>query len=70
MYINEPVDNSPLPVSAPMKAVVYASLAGTLILGIYPQPVIDWVVSASIMFSKILAPTASLGPSVLPPFGG
>lgn len=70
MYINEPVDNSPLSVSAPMKAVVYASLAGTLILGIYPQPVIDWVVSASIMFSKILAQTASAAPSVLPPFGG
>lgn len=70
MYINEPVDNSPLTVSAPMKAVVYASLAGTLILGIYPQPVIDWVVSASIMFSKIIAPTALITPAVLPPFGG
>jgi len=69
MYINEPVDNSPLVVSAPMQTVIYASLAGTLILGIYPQPVIDWVVSATMMFSKMVAPTAAMVPPVLP-FGG
>jgi len=69
MYINEPVDNSPLVVSAPMQTVIYASLAGTLILGIYPQPIIDWVVSATLMFSKIVAPAAAMAPPVLP-FGG
>ena len=50
MYINEPIDSSPLVISAPMKAVVYVALAGTLLLGIYPQPFIDWVVAAT-MFS-------------------
>ncbi len=70
MYINEPVDNSPLTVSAPMQAVIYAGLAGTLILGIYPQPFIDWVVSATLMFSKIVAPTAAVTPPTILPFGG
>lgn len=67
MYINEPVDNSPLVVSAPMQAVIYASLAGTLALGIYPQPVIDWVVSATMMFSHIVAPVVAVTP---PTIGG
>jgi len=70
MYINEPVDNSMLTISAPMKTVIYASLAGTLILGIYPQPVIDWVVSATLMFSKIVAPATAIAPSAVLPFGG
>jgi len=70
MYINEPVDNSPLPISAPMQAVIYASLAGTLALGIYPQPVIDWVVGATLMFSKIVAPATAIAPAAVLPFGG
>ncbi|MCI0362655.1 MAG: NADH-quinone oxidoreductase subunit N [Phycisphaerales bacterium] len=67
MYINEPVDNSPLVVSPSMQAVIYASLAGTLALGIYPQPFIDWVVSATMMFSHIVAPTVAV---VSPIIGG
>jgi NADH-quinone oxidoreductase subunit N len=70
MYINEPVDNSPLAVSVPMQAVIYIGLAGTLALGIYPQPIIEWVVSATLMFSHIVAPTASVAPSTVLPFGG
>jgi NADH-quinone oxidoreductase subunit N len=69
MYINEPTDPTPLIISRPMKAVVYAGLAGTLVLGIYPQPFIDWVVSATLMFSRITGPTAGLLPPGLP-FGG
>jgi NADH-quinone oxidoreductase subunit N len=68
MYINEPTDPSPLTISAPMRVVVYVGLAGTLILGIYPQPFIDWAVAATLMFSQFTAPAAAL-PSVLP-FGG
>ena len=52
-----------------MKAVVYVGLAGTLILGIYPQPFIDWVVAATLMFSNVVDSTASMRPTV-PPFGG
>lgn len=69
MYINEPTNPSPVTISGPMKAVVYAGLAGTLVIGIYPQPFIDWVVGATLMFSNLPAPSAIVTPS-LPPFGG
>jgi NADH-quinone oxidoreductase subunit N len=68
MYINEPVDPSPVSISGPMKAVVYVGLAGTLLIGIYPQPFIDWVVSATLMFSQFAAPAATSAPPA--PFGG
>ena len=69
MYIAEPHDPSPVDISTPMKAVVYVSLAGTLIVGIYPQPFIDWVVSATMMFSHLAAPAVTVMPPA-PPFGG
>jgi NADH-quinone oxidoreductase subunit N len=68
MYINEPRDRSPLNVSPSMQAVIYVGLAGTLVLGIYPKPFIEWAVAATLMFSN-LAPAAAVVPSV-PPFGG
>ncbi len=69
MYINEPIDPSPLSVSGPMKAVIYVGLAGTLLIGIYPQPFIDWVVSATLMFSNLPVPSAVVLPPT-PPSGG
>lgn len=69
MYINEPTNPSPVTISGPMRAVVYVGLAGTLVIGIYPQPFIDWVVGATLMFSNLPAPSAIVTPS-LPPFGG
>ena len=60
MYINEPTDPSPITTSLPIKVAVYAGIAGTLILGIYPGPFIDWAVDATLMFSNIANPTASL----------
>jgi NADH-quinone oxidoreductase subunit N len=66
MYINEPADQSPLTISRPMKTVVYIGLAGTLILGIYPKPFIEWVVAATLMFSNLTAPSAAILPPVLP----
>ena len=42
MYINEPTDPSPITTSLPIKVAVYAGIAGTLILGIFPGPFIDW----------------------------
>jgi NADH-quinone oxidoreductase subunit N len=68
MYITEPHDPSPVSISGPMKVVVYVGLAGTLAIGIYPQPVIDWVVAATLMFSNLTGPAASV--SMPPPFGG
>ena len=71
MYISEPHDRSSLKVSGPIKVVVYVCLAGTLTIGIYPQPVTDWVVSAILMFSNLADPTASLPvPPTVIPFGG
>jgi NADH-quinone oxidoreductase subunit N len=56
MYINEPTDRRPVPMSAPMQAVVYATLAGTVILGIYPKPFIEWAVSSTALFAHLVGP--------------
>jgi NADH-quinone oxidoreductase subunit N len=69
MYINEPIDPSPLSISGPMRAVVYAGLVGTLLIGVYPQPFIDWAVSATLMFSSLAGPSATVVPPI-PPVGG
>ncbi len=69
MYINEPTDPTTLTISTPMKVAVYAGLIGTLALGIYPRPIINWIVDATLMFSQIVAPSASLPVTSLP-FGG
>lgn len=69
MYINEPTNPSPVTISGPMKAVVYVGLAGTLVIGIYPQPFIDWVGGATLMFSNLPVPSAIVTPPI-PPFGG
>ncbi|NGZ02037.1 MAG: NADH-quinone oxidoreductase subunit N, partial [Nitrospira sp. WS238] len=63
MYINEPIDPSPIRISSPMKAVIYVGLAGTLVIGIYPQPFTDWVVDATLMFSNFVTPSATAIPS-------
>jgi len=68
MYINEPTDRSPIAISGPMKAVIYVGLAGTLVIGIYPQPFTDWVVAATLMFSRLAGPAA--GVPFVSPFGG
>ena len=64
MYINEPTDPTPLTVSVPLKTAVYIGIAGTLILGIYPKPFIDWAVSATLMFSNIVGPTTAAAPII------
>jgi NADH-quinone oxidoreductase subunit N len=69
MYINEPIDPSPVSISGPMKAVIYVGLAGTLLIGIYPQPFVDWVVSATMMFSHFATPVGAALPPTSP-FGG
>ncbi len=71
MYVIEPHDRSPVKVSGPIKVVVYVCLIGTLAIGVYPQPVSDWVVSAILMFSHFADPTASLPvPPTIIPLGG
>jgi NADH-quinone oxidoreductase subunit N len=71
MYVTEPHDRSPVKVSGPIKVVVYVCLIGTLAIGVYPQPVSDWVVSAILIFSHFADPTASLPvPLTAIPLGG
>ncbi len=60
MYINEPLDSSPIPTTLPIKIAVGTGIVGTLLLGIYPGPFIDWAVNATVMFSQITGTTASL----------
>ena len=68
MYISEPHDPSRIRVSGPIKAVLYVCLAGTLIIGIYPQPFTDWVVSATMMFSGLVdVPLTAIPPAVINP---
>jgi NADH-quinone oxidoreductase subunit N len=69
MYINEPTNPSPVIISGSLKAVVYVGLAGTLVIGIYPQPFIDWVIGATMMFSNLPAPSPVVPPAI-PPSGG
>ncbi|NKB81296.1 MAG: NADH-quinone oxidoreductase subunit NuoN [Nitrospirales bacterium] len=59
MYISEPTDPSPLIISTPLKTAVCIGIAGTLFLGIYPKPFIDWAVSATLMFSNLAGQTAA-----------
>ena len=53
MYINEPMDPAPIGVSGSLKAVIYIGLAGTLILGIWPKPFMDFTVAATTIFSHM-----------------
>ena len=69
MYINEPADPTPLSVSTPLKTAVFVGMAGTLLLGVYPQPFINWAVAATLMFSNVVAPTAAV-PTLPSPIGG
>jgi len=69
MYINEPADPTPLSVSTPLKTAVFVGVAGTVLLGVYPDPFIDWAVAATLMFSNVAAPTAAV-PALPSPVGG
>ena len=63
MYINEPLDPSPILVPGALKAVIFISLAGTFILGVWPQPFMTFAVAATDIFSHLgPPPVASLLP--------
>jgi len=47
MYISEPDDPTPIPVPGALQAVIYVSLAGTLLLGIWPQPFMTFSVAVA-----------------------
>lgn len=55
VYIGEPMINTPIVVSNPFKVVIYASIAGVIILGIYPGPFIDLALDATKIFIGLLS---------------
>jgi NADH-quinone oxidoreductase subunit N len=56
MYLGDRVaDDQPLSLSPALKAALFASLAGILFIGVYPQPLIEIV-------QRLVAPLAALGP--------
>lgn len=57
MYINEPADPTPIAVPGSLKAVIWIGLAGTLILGMWPKPFMDFTVLATTIFSGMDALT-------------
>jgi NADH-quinone oxidoreductase subunit N len=54
IYIGEPMDASPIYVPPALKTVIYVSLAGVLLLGVYPRPVIQVVVESAGIFSHLV----------------
>ena len=68
MYINEPTDPTPVNVSPIMTATISVAIGGTLILGIWPKPLLDWTVNATHLFDHLNIITTTQ--SLTLPFGG
>jgi NADH-quinone oxidoreductase subunit N len=54
VYINMPKENTPIPVSFPMRLVLFTTVGGVLLLGIYPKAFIAISVAATEMFARML----------------
>lgn len=52
IYINEPKERSPLPVSPLLKTVIVASAAAVLLLGVYPRPFLSLAITATQLFAS------------------
>ncbi|MBN4054774.1 NADH-quinone oxidoreductase subunit N, partial [Nitrospira defluvii] len=53
IYIAEPIDPSPIPISHSLKAVVYISLGGVFLLGMFPKIFLDWSIAATEIFKTV-----------------
>jgi len=53
MYISEPANPTPISVSGALKAVIYVGLAGTLLVGIWPKPFMEFTVAATTIFEHM-----------------
>ncbi len=53
IYIAEPTDSSKIPISLPLRAVVYISLIGVFALGVFPKTFMDWSMAATEIFSNL-----------------
>jgi len=53
VYSVEPAESSPIPLSLSLRIVLYSCIAGVILLGVYPQPVINLTVAATGIFSRV-----------------
>ncbi len=53
MYAVEPMESSPIPLSMPLRLVLYTGIVGVLWLGIWPKPFIDISVAATSVFTHL-----------------
>jgi NADH-quinone oxidoreductase subunit N len=54
VYIYLPNENTPIPVSFPMRLVLFTTVGGVLLLGIYPKAFIEISVAATELFARML----------------
>ena len=54
IYISEPSDPTPITVPWALKTVIYISLAGILLLGIYPTYVVNFTVASTEIFQSLM----------------
>lgn len=54
IYIAEPADPTPIPISMPLQTVLYISLVGVFLLGVFPKTFLDWSIAATEVFSGLI----------------
>jgi len=54
VYINMPKDASPIPITFPMRLVLFTAVGGVLLLGIYPKAFIEISVAATNLFGRMI----------------
>lgn len=55
IYTLEPKKTTPIHLSMPLKVVIYAGIAGVILLGVWPQPFIEFSVAATSVFTGLAA---------------
>ncbi|MFY9268472.1 MAG: NADH-quinone oxidoreductase subunit N [Candidatus Manganitrophaceae bacterium] len=55
IYTLEPKETAPIHLSMPLKVVIYAGITGVILLGVWPQPFIDFSVAATSVFTGLAA---------------
>lgn len=54
IYAVEPTESTPIQISVPLKVALYVSIAGVLLLGIWPKPFIEASVAATSVFTDLV----------------
>ena len=51
IYLEEPADATPIPVSVPMRVALWVCLAAMIGLGLFPRPLVEATIQAANIFS-------------------